>query len=96
MVERAPGAGFVCRVAKNTDALLGFGQVPLLLVQYQEAEARRYALERAKALMPEEDGWTNHDAVLIELPRSTFIEMQLFITTREFFHRALRLFGFTH
>ena len=98
MIERAERTGFICRVAQSNNPdeqiFIGFAQMPLLLVQYEKEEARQDALSKAKTFMPEEDGWTNHDVILLELPRSQFIEMQLFLTVREIYHRILRLTGF--
>jgi hypothetical protein len=46
---------------------IGFAHISRLLVRYEEAEARAYALREAHLLFPEEDGWTNHDVFLAEI-----------------------------
>ena len=81
-------------VNPSGEFFIGFAHVSRILVRYEEAEARENALREAHSLFPEEDGWRNHAVFLVEVPRSTFIEMQLFTSIREICHRILRLTGF--
>lgn len=95
-VEHSTENAFVCNV--RTDArqvVIGIGQLPLLLVQFEEEEAREDALNQARKQFPEAEGWTNHKALLMEIPRSMFVRMQLFISAREVYSHALRLVGFS-
>ena len=73
---------------------VGLAHVPQLLVQYEKVEAKEDALRKAHELFPLEDGWMNHDVLLVEIPRSMFIQLQLFTSLREIYHRVLRLAGF--
>jgi hypothetical protein len=73
---------------------IGFAHISRLLVRYEEAGARKEALRTAREFFPEKDGWTHHNVFLSEIPRSMFVEMQLFISFREIYDRILRLAGF--
>ena len=88
----------LCRIDANTNPEGQFAaavaQLPLLLVQHETEEAKDYALRRARELFPVAEGWSNHATSLIEIPRSTFLQMQLFITVRELVYQALVLTGF--
>ena len=88
----------LCRIDANTNPEGQFAaavaQLPLLLVQHETEEAKDCALRRARELFPVAEGWSNHATSLIEIPRSTFLQMQLFITVRELVYRALVLTGF--
>lgn len=90
----------ICRIDESENSLGKFvtavGHLPLLLVRYESIEAKEYALERARQLLPEDEGWRHHAAVMIEIPRSMFIQMQLFVTIREAVHKALVFTGFRH
>ncbi len=72
---------------------VAFAHDSRLLVRYEEAEAMEDSLSNAHDLFPEETGWTNHTVYLHEIPRSMFIEMQLFTGVREIYDRLLRLIG---
>jgi hypothetical protein len=94
--EQEPGLSVAQVDTTNTSGRFAVASAhcPRLLVKYEEAEAREDAFREARLLFPEEDGWTNHLVMLNEIPRSKFIEMQLFLTIREFYHRMLWLTGF--
>lgn len=97
-LDSAEKTGFIFRAERFIEEgelfAIAFGHAPMLLTQCDEEEAEREGLRFAKRLLPEDAGWTRHDVVLKEIPRSTFIEVQLFTTAREIYDRILRLTGF--
>lgn len=96
IVEQEPGLsiGEVDITNPSGRFAVASAHCPRLLVRYEETEAREAALREAHQLFPKDDGWRNHAVCLSEIPRSTFIEMQLFTSVREIYHRLLRLTGF--
>jgi hypothetical protein len=96
ITERKPGLSIAQMDIMNPFATFAISSAhcPRLLVKYEEAEAREDAFGEAYQLFPKEDGWTSHLVILYEIPRLTFIQMQLFTTTREIYRRILRLAGF--
>ena len=98
IIEQIPGLFITCEVDRETNPLarftIVFGHQSRLLVRHEKEEARQYALSEAHLLFPEADGWIGHGVVLNEIPRSIFIEMQLFTTAKEVFDRTLRWAGF--
>lgn len=98
-LEHVEKTGFIFRAERDIKAgeqvaAIAFGHAPMMLTQCDEEEAEQEGLRFAKRLMPEDGGWTRHAVVLKEIPRSTFIQMQLFTTAREIYDRTLRLIGF--
>jgi hypothetical protein len=99
IVEREEREGLlVCRVdeaANPEDPFpVAFAHFPQLLTQFEKADAHQKALWKLREFLLPEDGWTNHFVILIEIPRSSFIKMQLFTSIKEIFHRALVVAGF--
>ena len=95
IVERDERGCFICKPRETVDGMgFYFAHHPLMFSWCTKDEARAGALQMAKNLFPEHEGWTNHDVMLWEASRSTFIQYQFFLSFRELIHRALQLAGF--
>lgn len=94
--EQEPGLSIAQVAITNPSGtfVVASAHCPRLMVKYEEAEARESAFHEALREFPRQDGWTNHFVSLSEIPRSMFIEMQLFMPVREIYRRILQLTGF--
>lgn len=59
-----------------------------------EDEARQAALEKIGDWLPKESGFSHYDVAMFEIPRSTFIHAQVFMTFWELWARILQVCGF--
>jgi len=82
-------------VDSSQEMIVAFGHRPLLFLWVTESEARQSAMRFARENLREEEGFTNHTVVLTEIPRTTFVEAQVFMSLRESLRWLLRLTGFS-